>query len=679
MTLTVNNRNMRNFLLFAASIALFISTSCSRTEQLQYDVCVYGGTSAGVISAYTAAREGKTVVLIEPGFRLGGLSSGGLGRTDIGNKQAIQGLSHDFYRRVGKYYGALESWIFEPKVAEKVFQEYITEGNIPVLYGHRIVKASRKGTEITSITLESVEDGVPCKRISAKMFIDCTYEGDLMARAGVSYVVGREDNSVYGEYWDGVSESIWHQFPDGVDPYVEKGNPASGLLWGISSDNSTVDAEGRFIKGMGNKMVQAYNFRICMTTDPDNFIPIEKPADYDASRYELLVRTIEAQPNYPLSDYFIISPMPNNKTDINNRGGFSTDMIGMNWDYPEGSYEERERIFEAHKSYTLGLLWFWQNDPRVPAYLQEEIKKYGLPKDEYVDTDHWTPSLYVREARRMTGEYVATQADCEGKTVVEDYVGWAAYGMDSHNCQRVVVERNGVKMVKNEGDVEIGVPGPYPISYRSITPKREECTNLLVPVCVSASHIAFGSIRMEPVFMVLGQSAAKAASLAIDAGCKVQEVDYRDILRMYEEDPFLDGKVPEIRVDDPDAVLPEGDAWVRVKSNGGFGPSFLLFNEKASGRHTVSFPINVKVDGKYELYTFYHNGNLDISVRTDEGLEKVNILKENLELGGDQSSGTWLSLGKFDFKAGSKVSVEFTGGNSKGRTVADAVLAIPVE
>lgn len=641
---------------------------------MECDICVYGGTSAGVIAAYSAVQEGKSVLLVEPGYRLGGLSSGGLGQTDIGNKQAVKGLSLDFYRRVGKHYGMLENWVFEPKVAEQVYKDYVAEANIPVLYGHRILTADKKGTDITSIKVESVEKGVADKIIKAKVYLDCTYEGDLMARAGVSYTVGREDSSVYGESWNGAHESYWHQFPDGVDPYVEKGNPDSGLLWGISPEGTMPEP------GKGDNRVQAYNYRICVTFDKENQVPFPKPDNYDPSKYELLIRTIEAQPGLGIREYFIISPMPNNKTDINNRGAFSTDMIGMNHNYPEASYEEREKIIKAHKDYTLGLLWFWTHDERIPEHLQKEITCMGLPKDEYVEYDHWTPQLYIREARRMIGEYVATQADCELKTSPEDYVGWAAYGMDSHNCQRIVVERDGKKMVKNEGDVEIGVKAPYPISYRSITPKREECTNLLVPVCLSASHIAFGSIRMEPVFMLLGQSAAKAASLAIDGNVMVQEIDAKEIQRMYEEDPLMDGSTPDVLVDDPQIELGEKSKWERVKSNSGFGPSYIKLDQ-TKGKQSLKFPVNVQKDGKYDLYTYFIRNResterAEILIRNGKDVSTFVLEQKEIVVRG-QTSGEWVSIGEYDLKADTPAYVEFTNnGNVNGIVIADAVLAV---
>ncbi len=661
---------MRKLICCATAALMLLLSACS-TPEPEYDVCVYGGTSAGVIAAYAVAKQGKKVLLVEPGQRLGGMTSGGLGQTDIGNKQVVKGLALDFYRRVGAHYGRLESWIFEPSVAEAIYKDYIVRGNVEVLYGHRIVDAQKQGASITSINVESVENTAQTKNISAKVFIDCTYEGDLMARAGVSYVVGREDNKVYGEDYNGVQMQHLHQFVDNVDPYVEKGNPASGLLWGIS-DAALAPT------GSGDNMVQAYNYRICLTSDKDNMLPIEKPANYDPSRYELLLRIIEAQKNYNLNGYFIISPMPNNKTDINNRGAFSTDMIGMNHRYPEASYEERAEIIQAHKDYTFGLLWFMGNDERVPKQLRDQMLSWGLPKDEYVEYGHWTPQLYIREARRMVGEYVATQANCENKVTVDDGVGMAAYTMDSHNCQRVVIVKDGKAMVKNEGNVEIKGGLPYDVSYRCLTPKREECDNLLVPVCLSASHIAYGSIRMEPVFMLLGQSAAKAACLAIDGGVKVQEVDVKEIQRMYVEDPLLDGTPADIIVDD--ASLDAPAAWTRIEMNNGYGRSYLVLNP-TSQEQTLRYPFEVKSDGKYEIYTYFirrgESSKKTELVVSDGNTQKGVVLNaDEIQVLG-QTSGEWVSLGEYDLQSGKPGYVEFTNkGTVTGQICADAVLLV---
>ena len=666
---------MRKFICCAISALMLFALGCS-SPKADYDVCVYGGTSAGVIAAYAVAKQGKKVLLVEPTYRLGGLSSGGLGMTDIGNKQVVKGLSLDFYRRIGAHYGALEQWIFEPSVAENIFKGYIERGNVEVIYGHRILSAEKQGTAISSIKLENTEKFCGRADVKAKMFIDCSYEGDLMARAGVTYTVGREPNSLYNEDYNGVQMRQYHQFPDGVDPYVEKGNPESGLLWGISPE--TMDEQGS-----GDAKLQAYNFRLCLTDVPENSIPIPCPEDYDPSKYELLLRLIEAKGDNSIHSHMHFSHMPNRKTDINNNGGFSTDMIGMNYNYPEASYKEREKIVEAHKSYTLGFLWFLGHDERVPEPIRKEMLRWGLPKDEYTEYGHWTPQLYIREARRMVGEYVATQANCENRTTVDDGVGMAAYTMDSHNCQRVVIVKDGVAMVKNEGDVQIHGGRPYDISYRSITPKREECSNLLVPVCLSASHIAYGSIRMEPVFMLLGQSAAKAACLAIDAGVKVQEVDVREIQRMYDENPLLDGSTPDVVVDDAAIAVDEKSEWRRIESRSGYGRSFFELTPTRKEQR-VRFPFEVKESGKYKIYTYYikiNDGTKVTELEVFDGKQKQPVwLDAGKIVVKGQTQGEWVLLGEYDLSAENGGYVDFTNnGKVTGRILADAVLLVKSE
>ena len=414
--------------------------SCNRTKE--YDLCVYGGNASGVMTAYAAACRGLDVLVVEPTCRLGGLTTGGLGLTDIGNKQVVKGLGLDFYRKVGAHYGALEQWVFEPSVALNVIEGYASHPGITVVKNHHICSVSKEGTVIRSI---SVAEGCDTLTFSAKCFADCSYEGDLLAMAGVSYHAGREDNSVYGETWNGVQMLHEHQMPDGVDPFVVPGDPSSGLLPEISDAQLNP-------KGTGDRLIQAYNYRICLTDSLENMIPIEKPEKYDPARYELLLRLFDAQPDKRLlRNYFIWSQMPNRKTDVNNRGGFSTDAIGSNHNYPFASYEERQEIIQNHKDYTLGLLYFYGHDPRVPEELREEMLRWGLPKDEYLETGHWTPQLYIRECRRMIGEYVATQADCENKLIAPAGIAYAAYSMDSHNCQRIVIKKDGSYQLTKSG------------------------------------------------------------------------------------------------------------------------------------------------------------------------------------------------------------------------------------
>lgn len=500
--------NILAFALLMTGIGKTLPTYAVNQPDLTADVCVYGATSAGITAACTVKGEGKSVVLIEPSGRIGGLTAGGLGQTDVGKMEAIRGMSLDFYRRVGRKYASQKPVVtFEPKVALQVYKEMLAEAGVEPVMWYRIVKVKKQGNVLKYIVLEPSLKNSGKKKlvVAAREFIDCSYEGDLMGRAGVTYTVGREANSQYGETYNGVQMLEKHQFPDGVDPYKVRGDKKSGLVYGVLPQKMGKTGEA-------DKHVQAYNFRITLTKDPANKIEITRPENYDSTRYELLVRLHELDPWKNLWSSFMWSPMPNQKTDINNWGGFSTDMIGANWRYPEASYKEREKIFKAHLDYTKGLLYFVGHDKRIPEFIRKMVLEWGYPKDEYEESDHFTPQLYIREARRLVGPYVMTQANCERLRVCNDSVGWAAYGMDSHNSGRYVV--NG--MVKNEGDVQIWSNYVYPVSYRSLTPFEREASNLLVPVCLSASHIAYGSIRMEPVFMVLGQTSAIAACLAID-------------------------------------------------------------------------------------------------------------------------------------------------------------------
>ena len=527
----------------------------------RFDIVVYGATSAGIATAIQGSRMGKKVMLIEPSTRIGGLTTGGLGQTDIGNKQAIGGISREFYQNIKQFYLQPENWkwqsresykdggqtrssanedamwTFEPSAALRVFEEMLSkEKNITIAYHQRLNREN--GVVLINKTIQSIrmESG---EVYIGKMFIDCTYEGDLMAAAGVTYTVGRESNSQYGESLNGVQtgktglalrntisrNAYYHNFIYGVDPYVIKGNPKSGLLPFIVSEKPNID-------GSGDDKIQAYCFRMTLTDHIDNKIPFIKPLGYNEMDYELLFRNYEARSgsvnkmyNYgdPLVPW-INSDMPNRKTDTNNQKGFSTDFIGQNYAYPDATYQERDIIIQRHKDYQQGLMWTLAYHPRIPEEVRAVVSKWGLCKDEFETNQGWTDQLYVREARRMVSDYVMNQKNCEKLEIVDDAVGLGAYGMDSHHIQRYV-DANG--HLKNEGNVEAGVSSPFPVSYRSIVPKKSEVQNLFVPVCLSASHIAFGSIRMEPVFMVLGQSSAIAASLAIDKKINAQAIEYK--------------------------------------------------------------------------------------------------------------------------------------------------------
>src|ERR1051325_4198721 len=539
---------MNSFRGIVFLLLLTASLARAASEVVEADIVIFGGTSGGVAAAVQARRIGKSVVIAEWSKHLGGLTTGGLGATDIGNKGAIGGIAREFYEQIAAHYekpeawtfeepkksaalgsgqergadplvaktGRPTKWTFEPHVAMAIYRKWLADAGVPVYFGQRLASVKKDGARLTEFTTDSG------RVFRAKVFIDASYEGDLMAKAGVSYHVGREANATYGETLNGVREKTpKHQFLVDVDPYVKPGNSASGLLPFIQPGDGGKPGEG-------DKCVQTYNYRLCMTRTKATQIPWEaiKPPGYNEKKFELLARLLEAHEKAakPLRVGALMNPvmMPNDKTDTNNNGAFSTDYIGANYDYPDGDYATRDRIWKEHENYTRGFLYFLATSLRVPQHLHDEINDWGLAADEFLDNAYFPPQMYVREARRMISDYVMTEADCRWQRKADDPVGLGAYGMDSHNCQRLVQDG----FVRNEGDVQVGVSGPYPVSYSSIVPKQAECDNLLVPVCLAATHIGYGSIRMEPVFMAMGQSAATAAALALDARVPVQKVDY---------------------------------------------------------------------------------------------------------------------------------------------------------
>ena len=541
--------------ILALAACLFVGPGV-RAEEGPRDVVIYGATAAGIAAGVQAARMGRSVVVVEPTDRVGGLTTGGLGQTDIGNKRAVGGIAREFYRAVKRHYAdpaawkwqAREAyrsggqtvnapdedamWTFEPSAALEILEAWIAEHRLEVVRGERLDRAAGVATtrsipwRIVSIRMESG------RSFAGRMFIDATYEGDLMAAARVDFTLGREANATHGETLNGVqtAQAKYHQFVAGVDPFVKPGDAASGLLPGVEPAEPEPD-------GTGDHRIQAYNFRMCLTDHPDNRIPFHEPAGYDPLWYELLLRNFEAgEKQVP----WINSAMPNRKTDTNNRLGVSTDFIGQNYEYPEASYERRREIVDRHRLYQQGLMWTLANHPRVPEQIRAEVSRWGVCRDEFTAGAGWQGQLYVREARRMVGATVMTQHHCEGRHTVADPVGMAAYTMDSHHVRRHVTATGGVR---NEGDVQVGGFPPYPIGYGAIVPRAEQCSNLLVPVCLSASHIAYGSIRMEPVFMVLGQAAATAAAHAIAEDVAVQAVDYPKL----RERLLADGQVLEWR------------------------------------------------------------------------------------------------------------------------------------
>jgi hypothetical protein len=534
---------MKTALRYPFLAALSIASAANAAQAS--DILVYGCTSGGITAAIQARRMGKSVQMVCPERHLGGLTAGGLGWTDSGNKDVIGGLSREFYHRVWQHYrspkawrwqkqeeygnkgqdtaamdeNARAMWIFEPHVAEGVYERWVKEMKIPIVRNawlDRHKGVVKKADRIVSI---ATLDG---KQYAAAMFIDATYEGDLMAAAGVDYHVGREAAVQYDEKWNGVQTGVLHHrhhfgvLKKPISPYVVPGDPKSGVLPRISTA-----PPGRY--GDGDNKVQAYCFRMCLTKVAANRVPFPKPAAYDPKQYELLLRIFDAGWRETFDKF---DPIPNAKTDTNNHGPFSTDNIGMNYDYPDATYERRREIIQEHINYQQGWLYFIANDPRVPEDVRTEMARWGLAKDEFRDNRNWPHQMYIREARRMIGRYVMTEKELLKRRPTPEPVGMGSYGIDSHNIQRYITPEG---YVQNEGDIGVSTNGPYQISYGSLVPKKGQAANLLVPVCVSSSHIAYGSIRMEPVFMILGQSAATAAVLAMDGGMAVQDVPYEKL------------------------------------------------------------------------------------------------------------------------------------------------------
>jgi hypothetical protein len=520
-------------LLFAFS-ALWLHLRLPAAES-SYDLVVYGGNAAGVAAAVQAARMGASVILLEPGPELGGLTTGGLGATDVGDKRMVGGIAREFYRRIHDHYAqpdawrhetraaylprhplnvteaARQFWFFEPHVAQAVIADLLREANVTALRRARLDRArgvTRQGDSIASLAL------VDGRVFRGRTFIDATYEGDLMAAAGVSYALGREPNRRYGETLNGIRFSPAERTA-AIDPYVRPGDPASGLLPRIAAH-----APGP--EGEGDPGVQAYNFRVCLTDVPENRIPIARPDRYDPRQYELLLRSLAGRAAVPGPQLFSLTPMPNRKTDTNNRDHFSTDYVGRSHGWAEASDAEREKLWQEHKDYTQGLFWFLAHDPRVPEATRREVGRWGLARDEFAATDHWPFQLYVREARRLLGEYVITELDARRKTTVPDPVAFASYALDSHAVGHFV-DTSGCLRIEGAFFENIRA---FPLSYRALLPRRGECVNLLVPVCLSASHAAYGSVRMEPVFIMLGQAAATAAILAQQAGLAPHDLPY---------------------------------------------------------------------------------------------------------------------------------------------------------
>ncbi len=691
-----------------ASVSLGASPATAQDAPEQsYDVVVYGGTSAGVIAAVQAKKLGKSAIIVGPDKHLGGLTSGGLGFTDTGNKAVIGGLARDFYHRVYQHYQTPEAWrwqprekygnvgqgtpaldgenrtmwIFEPHVAERVYEDLVAEYKIPVhrdRWLDREQGVAKQDGRITSITMLSGE------KYAGKMFIDATYEGDLLAAAGVDYMVGREARSEYDEEWNGVQTGVLHHrhhfgaVKKPIDPYVTPGDPKSGVLPRISTE-----PPGEY--GSADKKVQAYCFRMCLTKHEPNRVPFPRPAGYDARQYELLLRIFDAGWRETFDKF---DPIPNYKTDTNNHGPFSTDNIGYNYDYPDASYERRQEIFNEHRTYQQGWLYFIANDPRVPEDVRSKMAQWGLAKDEFTDHGNWPHQMYIREARRMKGKYVMTENELVKRRPTPESIGMGSYSIDSHNIQRYITPEGHVQ---NEGDIGVSTRGPYQISLGSILPQAKQCENLLVPVCVSSTHIAFGSIRMEPVFMILGQSAATVAAMAIDRNIPVQEVSYKNLRpQLLKDGQVLEyaggtsgrgGVSPEklagIVVDDRSAKL-EGNWESSTAAGNWVGQSYRHDGNVKEKKSQARFEAKLPQAGRYEVRLAYtpnpnRASNVEVVVAHAGGESTVTVDQRKKPA----IDELFVSLGEFDFADGQPAAVTITNRQANGHVIADAVQWLP--
>ncbi len=696
---------------FTLCLLVSVPPAVRAGEAIETDICIYGGTSGGVAAAVQAARMGKSAVLLEPGKHLGGMTSGGLSAVDIGNPRTVGGIAREYFTRLAGSYGRELAWdkklkgvptggafAVEPHTAEALFVTFMEEAGVPVHYEKRLTEVKKDGARITGLVMD---DGTVFR---ARVFIDTTYEGDLMAAAGVSYTLTREANAQYGEYLNGVQfkdsyqpvvewgvpgengrrkggKGIWDRdIP--LDPYVVKGDPSSGLLPLINS--GPVGEVGSEAPG-----VQAYCYRLCMTDVPENRIPVTKPEGYDVSRYELVVRFIEAciaaGDDMDLRWFSKYDALPNGKYDFNT-ATFGGNLPGASWAWPEASWEERKAIAKAHESYHRGLLYFLATDPRVPEKVREDMNRFGLCKDEFLDTGGWPHQIYVREGRRMVSDLVMTEHHCRSEVVAEHSVGLGSYGMDLHEIRRVVHDG----MVWREGKLGGPVPQPYPIGYAAIVPKAEECDNLYVTFAVSASHIAFGSIRMEPPFMIMSQSAATAASIAIDEDQAVQDVDYVALKKRAD----ADGNIVEWTVVTANAELTDragifvddklaeyqGEWTLSGSSSTLYGPGYRHDGSKGRGEKTATFTPMLPEAGKYEvrfLYTPHSNRSTrtKVVVHHEGGATEVAVNQREDPL----KDGAALSLGTFSFPAGKTGSVEVSNEGADGFVVVDAVQFVPVK
>ena len=676
---------------FCVLIGLFFAPLTALLA-VEADLVIYGGTPAGLSAGIVAAREGISVVIIEPTRWIGGLVTGGLSKTDVGKAETVGGFAREYFVRAANKEPDTPMWFAEPHVNMATFETMLGEAGVKVVTAQVLKSVTKDGARITSLT---TADGTIYK---GKVFIDASYEGDLMAAAKVSYFVGRESRAKYGEPLAG-----YHPMP--IRPRSDEvmasdcrdiGGSGPGYIHGTPASISGLDENGKAIFGVypepklaagsADKRTQSYNFRLCVTRRPDIKVPFSKPERYDPARYELLLRLIKAFPEVRFGRLFHLGQIANGKFDFNAQGLFSTDYPGANTDYPDGNFATRERIWQDHVGFIQGMLWFLGHDQRVPESLREQTNSWGLCKDEFTDNDNWPYALYIREGRRMIGEHVMTQSDLQNDIFKDDSVGMGSFVIDCHIVQRILAEDG---TVRDEGSFQDEPVVPYQIAYRSLTPKRAECENLLVPVCLSASHIACCSLRMEPVYMTMGHASGLAAVLAIKGNSAVQSIDVTVLKqRLLDQKAVLEiaslaNMTRSVKL--PGIVMSERDAerigeWKGSSYGHPVDGSSIHDGDAGKGQKSVIYRLNVPSPGRYEVRISYAHAsnrasNVPVSVRHARGTHSVKVNQQKKPPIDD----LFISLGTFSFTPGKQAVIIVSNKNTDGFVGVDAVQLLGID
>jgi hypothetical protein len=659
--------------LFIAIFATAVSFSFAQNIPKGYDVVVYGATASGVTASVSAAKEGMKVLLVEPGKHVGGMVTGGLSHTDYGDRTVIGGITMDFYKRIADHYNThMFYWRGpEPHIGEKIMLDWLKESKVDLVFNKRVDKVIKQNGKIKNVIFT---DG---SSVEGKVFIDTGYEGDLMAKAGVSYTYGREGRRDYNEFWAGRQPITFtsHQIDTRLNPF---NNDKEKKLLPLINPQPMVEV------GEADKGIQSYCFRLIATNKPENMVPWPKPENYRPEVYELARRYYQQKPNAgPLIGFW--PTLPNGKSDINSSVGLSTNLLdGSSWDYPEADYSKRDSIWQWHKDYTLGLAYFLATDPAVPKNVRDAMKTFGLCKDEYVDNGNFPHQLYVRVARRMKGEYFITEHDLMQDTVKYDAIGMGSYNIDVREMQRSFIPISRFPDMKyevyNEGYLSIPV-AQYEIPYRSLVPKFEECQNLIVPVCLSGSALAIASIRMEPQYMIMGHSAGVAAAMAIKSNRAVQKVDIHEL-----QQKLVSQKQVISLKDNPYGIWNDENNIIIDNNMKGFTSFTGDWNEEETvhtGRYEMNFRSNAKgrtgafeykpylfKTGQYNVYFWYpsaknYESQVNVNIHHKNGVDKIVINQQ-------KDGGKWMKVGTYSFEQGQKLAVVINGEQGK-YVIADAV------